>query len=95
MCIHIADLPWCTAETNAPLKATILQGLCLVAQLCLALCDPMVYSLPGSSVHGDSPGKNTRVGCCDLSQGLNPALYPSQPRDQTQVSCIAGRFFIV
>ena len=22
-------------------------------------CDPMDYSLPGSSVHGDSPGKNT------------------------------------
>ena len=23
----------------------------------------MDYSLPGSSVHGDSPGKNTGVGC--------------------------------
>ena len=23
-----------------------------VAQLCLTLCDPMDYSLPGSSVHG-------------------------------------------
>ena len=26
-------------------------------QLCLTLCDPMDLSLPGSSVHGDSPGK--------------------------------------
>ena len=26
------------------------------------LCDPMDCSLPGSSVHGDSPGKNTGVG---------------------------------
>ena len=26
--------------------------LCLVAQLCLTLCDPMNYSPPGSSVHG-------------------------------------------
>ena len=26
--------------------------LCLVAQLCLTLCKPMDYSLPGSSVHG-------------------------------------------
>ena len=26
-------------------------------------CDPMDYSPPGSSVHGDSPGKNTGVGC--------------------------------
>ena len=32
-------------------------------QSCLTLCDPMDCSLPGSSVHGDSPGKNTGVGC--------------------------------
>ena len=32
--------------------------LCLVAQPCLTLCNPMVCSLPGSFVHGDSPGKN-------------------------------------
>jgi len=31
---------------------------CLVAQLCLTLCDPMDCSLPGFSIHGDSPGKN-------------------------------------
>ena len=31
----------------------------------------MDYSLPGSSVHGISPGKNTRVGIL-LTQGLNP-----------------------
>ena len=43
-------------------------------------CDPMDCSLPGSSVHGDSPGKNTWVGCHDLlqgifpTQGLNPGL---------------------
>ena len=36
---------------------------CLVTQSCLTLCDLMDYSLPGSCVHGDSPGKNTRVGC--------------------------------
>ena len=32
-------------------------------QLCPTLCDPVDCSLPGSSVHGDSPGKNTGVGC--------------------------------
>ena len=32
-------------------------------QLCLTLCDPMYFSPPGISVHGDSPGKNTGVGC--------------------------------
>ena len=28
--------------------------------------------LPGSSVHGDSPGKNTGVGCHALLQGIFP-----------------------
>ena len=46
--------------------------LCLFAQLCLTLCDPMDCSLPGSSVHGDSPGKNPRVGCQALLQGIFP-----------------------
>ena len=43
-------------------------------------CDPMHCSLPGSSVHMDSPNKNTRVGCrvllqgIFLTQGSNPSL---------------------
>ena len=32
-------------------------------QSCLTLCDPTDCSLPGSSVHGNSPGKNAEVGC--------------------------------
>ena len=32
------------------------------AQSCLTLHDPMDGSTPGSSVHGDSPGKNTFSG---------------------------------
>ena len=32
-------------------------------QSCPTLCHPMSCSLPGSSVHGNSPGKNTRMGC--------------------------------
>ena len=31
--------------------------MCLVAQLCPTLCDPMDCSLPGSSVHGDFPDR--------------------------------------
>ena len=49
--------------------------LCLVPQSCLTLCDPMDYSPPGSSVHGDSPVKNTGEGCHALCQGS------SQPSD--------------
>ena len=39
---------------------------------CVLLCDPMDCSLLGSSVHGDSPGKNTGVGCHTLLQGIFP-----------------------
>ena len=44
--------------------------LCLVAQSCLTLCNPMECSLAGSSGHGDSPGKNNGVGCHALLQGI-------------------------
>ena len=40
-------------------------------QSCLTLCDPMDYSLPGFRPW-DSPGKNTRVGCQFLFQGIFP-----------------------
>ena len=46
--------------------------LWLVAQLCPTFQNPMDYSSLGSSVHGDSPGKNTRVGCYALLQGIFP-----------------------
>ena len=42
---------------------SVIHELCLVAQSCLTLCDPMECSPPGSSVRGDSPGKNTGVDC--------------------------------
>ena len=42
----------------------------LVTQLCPILCNPLDCSPPGSLVHGDSPGKNTGVGCHFLLQGI-------------------------
>ena len=39
-------------------------------QSCLTLCDAMDSNLPGFSVHKDSPGRNTGVGCCALLQGM-------------------------
>ena len=39
---------------------------CFVAQSYLTLCDPMDCSPEGSSVHRDSPGKSTGVGCHTL-----------------------------
>ena len=44
----------------------------LVPESCLNLWNPMDCSPPGSSVHEDSPGENTRMGCCALLQGIFP-----------------------
>ena len=54
--------------------------LFLVTQSCPTLGDPIDRSPTGSSVHGDSPGKNTRVNYHFLlwvifpTQGSNPGL---------------------
>ena len=45
------------------------------------------YSLPGSSVHGIFQARTLEWVSISFSRG------PSWPRDWTQVSCIAGRFF--
>ena len=61
----------------------------LVTQLCLTLCDPMDCSLPGSSVHGIFQARILEWIAISFSRGS------SQPRDQTQVSHIVGRFFTI
>ena len=62
-------------------------GYVLVAQLCLTLWDPMYCSPPGSSVHGIFHARILEWVAISFSRGS------SQPRNRTQVSCIAGRFF--
>ena len=61
----------------------------LVTQLCLTFCNPMDYSLPGSSLHGISQTRILERVAIPFSRGS------SEPRDQTLVSCIAGRFFTI
>ena len=65
--------------------------LCLVTQSCLSLCNPMNCSLPGSSVHGDSPGKNTGVGWHALLQGIFPTqgLNPCLPHCRRILYCMS------
>ena len=41
-------------------------------QSCLILCNTADCRLPGSSVHGDSPGKNTGLGYRAFLQGIFP-----------------------
>ena len=48
----------------------------LDAQSYLTLCNPIDYSPPGSSVHGDSLGKDTGVGCHSLLQGIFLEIEP-------------------
>ena len=61
----------------------------LTAQLCLTLCNSMDFSPPGSSVHGILQARILEWVAIPFSRGS------SQPKDQTQVSCLAGRFFTV
>ena len=61
----------------------------LVAQSCLTLCDPMDCSLPGPSVHGILQARILEWVAMPFSR------ESSQPRDQTQVSLIAGGFFAI
>ena len=63
--------------------------VCEVAQSCPALCDLMDCSPSGSSVHGILQARILEWVAISFSRGS------SQTRDQTQVSCIAGRCFIL
>ena len=58
-----------------------------VTQSCPSLCDPMDCSPPGSSAHGILQARILEWVAIPFSRGS------SRPRDQTQVSCIAGIFF--
>ena len=51
------------------------------------LCDPGGCSPPGSSVHGILQARILGWVAISFSRGS------SQPRDQTQISCIVGTFF--
>ena len=52
-----------------------------------SFCDPMDCTPPGFSVHGISHARTLEWVAIPFSRGS------SRPRHQTQVSCIAGRFF--
>ena len=60
-----------------------------VAQLCPTLCDPMDCSRPGSSIHGIFLVRILEWVAVSFSKGS------SLPRDQTQASHIAGKFFTI
>ena len=61
----------------------------LVTQSCPTLCDPTGYSPPGFSVKGILQAGILEWVAIPFFRGS------SWPRDQTQVSCITGKFFII
>ena len=68
--VHWLTWPWNTIfpisqDFSACVHTKLLQS-------CPNLCNSMGYSLPGTSVHGAPPGKNTGVGCYALLQGIFP-----------------------
>ena len=60
-----------------------------VTQSCPTLCSPMDYSSPGSSVHGILQPRLWERLAIPFPRGF------SRPRNWTQVSHIAGRFFLL
>ena len=60
-----------------------------VTQSCLTLCDPVDWSLPGSSIHGIFQARVLEWVAISFSRGS------SWPRDRTRVSHIAGRCFTI
>ena len=63
--------------------------VCLVAQSCPTRCNHLDCSMPGSSVHGNSPTRILEWIAMPSSRGS------SQPRDQTHVFHIPGKFFTI
>ena len=61
----------------------------LVTQSCPTLCDHLDCSPPGSSVHRILQARILEWVAILFSRGS------SQPKDRTQVSHIAGRFFTI
>ena len=55
--------------------------------MCLTLCDPMEFSSPWNIIHGILQARILEYVAIPFFRGS------SQPRHQTQVSHIAGRFF--
>ena len=65
--------------------------LCLVAQSFPTFCNPMDYSPSGSSFHGDCPGRNTRVRCHALLQGI----FPTQGSNSGMPHCRLILYYLI
>ena len=85
--LHVQVMSWTVFLSEGSEKVHVAGEFCVlsevkVAQLCLTLCDPMDYT-----AHGILQARILEWVAFPFS------WRSSQPRDQTQVSHIAGRSF--
>ena len=80
---------WRWGRDYEPQPPSPVSCLCLVSESGPAPCNPKDCSPPGSSVHGDSPGRNTGGGGIARPSSRGS----SRLRDQTQCSHIARGSF--
>ena len=92
---HTVDTQWTTVEWMIKLW-NMNEGLSAysvwmseVSQSCPTLCDPLNCSLPGYSVHGILQARILEWVAISFSRGS------SWSRDQTWVSCVTGRRFML
>ena len=69
-------------------QSEMVDWLVLVTKSCPTLETPWIVAPPGTCVHGISQARILEWVAIPVPRG-------SSPRDQTQVSCIAGRFFTI
>ena len=85
VCLQVNTTRWYISSGRTHLISLCIVNVeqCLTYTTRLTLCDPMDCSPPGSSVHGDFPGKDTWVGCHALLQGI----FPSQGQNPGLPHC--------
>ena len=83
-------------STCASILACECACVCACVRVCVRVCNrsvmhdshhPMDCSPPGSPIHGNSQARILEWFVISSSRGS------SQPRDQTRICCLAGRFF--
>ena len=95
----VASISWVPPRYCGTILSVLSRGSHLIftcahtksLQSCPALCDLVGYSLPASSVYGNSSGKNTGVGCHALLQGifLTQGLKPGLLRCRMILYCLS------
>ena len=82
--LHPVPLPTLANTSLFSVSVTLfLCRVCFITQSRPTLCNPVDCTLPGSSVHGDSAGKNTGVACHAFVQGI----FPSQGSNPGLLHC--------